>query len=72
MLFSVTSKCSLKIRDSVLNGWRLRFAEVANRMLGCGVMVAHGTLTPLAVVRFYSPLPNINILRDATVVNAAA
>lgn len=38
MLFSVTSKCSLKIRDSVINGRRSRFAEVVDRMLGCGVI----------------------------------
>ena len=41
-------------------------------LLGVGVVVAHLTLTQVVQVRFLYPLPNINTLCDATVVNAAA
>ena len=41
-------------------------------LLGVCVVVAHLTLTQVVQVRFLYPLPNINTLCDATVVNAAA
>ena len=47
MLFSVTSKCSLKIRTLYLNGHQCWFADADDRMFPSSVVVTHQTLTLL-------------------------